>query len=183
VPTGASGTPSIEIIALHDLESPVLRKVDGLWQAWRGSARMPPRERLSFRELGGAAKHVSLARVLDGGADYEFRIVGDAHVQALGSSPLYRRLSDVRSGTAERPRLGFPLADRLGCARYALRLVRDLLFPARSRRRPCRSYPECGGLRAASATLAREKKGAPCEAPILLPRPAGQAVKGGGGGP
>ena len=95
MPTGASGTPSIEIIALHDLESPVLRKVDGLWQAWRGSARMPPRERLSFRELGGAAKHVSLARVLDGGADYEFRIVGDAHVQALGSSPLYRRLSDV----------------------------------------------------------------------------------------
>jgi hypothetical protein len=95
VPTGASGTPSIEVTALADLESPVLRKVAGLWQAWRGAARMPPREKLSLRELAGAVKHISLARVLNGGEDYEFRIVGDAHVQALGAGPLHRRVSDV----------------------------------------------------------------------------------------
>jgi len=56
---------------------------------------MPPRERLSLRELGSALKHISLARVLVEGADYEFRIIGDAHVQAYGTSYQNRRVSDV----------------------------------------------------------------------------------------
>jgi hypothetical protein len=94
-PQNRAASASIELVALCDVESPVLQRAVAAWQGWRGERAMPPRERLSMRELGAATKHISLARVLDGGKDYEFRIIGDAHVQAYGPSAHNRRVSDV----------------------------------------------------------------------------------------
>jgi hypothetical protein len=91
----SSDASSVEVIALCDIESPILQKIVTAWHNWRGPLAMPPRERLSLRELGSALKYVSLARVLDEGGDYEFRTIGDAHVQAYGTSYQNRRVSDV----------------------------------------------------------------------------------------
>ncbi|MBI3676234.1 MAG: hypothetical protein HY243_06415 [Proteobacteria bacterium] len=86
---------SVEAISLADLESFEVRSMVAAWQAMCGSRLIPPREALSLRELKSIVANISLARVLDGGEDYEFRIVGDAHVQAYGVSYQGKRLSDV----------------------------------------------------------------------------------------
>jgi hypothetical protein len=39
--------------------------------------------------------NVSLVRVLDGGEDYEFRIIGDAHLRAYGSNYMGKHMRDI----------------------------------------------------------------------------------------
>ena len=53
--------------------------------------------------LGRYAQFTSLARVVDGGDDYEFRVIGDAHVRAYGTSYQGKRVSDL---IADAPRFG-----------------------------------------------------------------------------
>jgi hypothetical protein len=93
----APGPPeaSVEVIALEDIESPEIRTVVAAWKKWSGFQAMPSRERLSLHDLGSILANISLARVLDGGDDYEFRIIGDAHVRAYGTNYQGRRVSDV----------------------------------------------------------------------------------------
>jgi len=94
---------SVEAISLADIESPPVRTIVAAWQKWRGTHALPSRELLSLRDLGAAAKHISLARVVDEGEDYEFRIIGDAHVRAYGTSYQNKRIQDV---IAASPRFG-----------------------------------------------------------------------------
>ena len=94
---------SVEAIALADIESPEVATVVAAWNRWRGLHGMPARERLSPRDLGRAASHISLARVVNDGGDYEFRIIGDVHVQAYGTSYQNKSLKDV---IAVSPRFG-----------------------------------------------------------------------------
>jgi hypothetical protein len=94
---------SVEAIALADIESPEVAMIAAAWQKWRGLHAVPARETLSLRDLGRAATHVSLARVVGEGEDYEFRIIGDAHVRAYGTSYQNRFVSDV---IAASPRFG-----------------------------------------------------------------------------
>ncbi|MGD0142561.1 MAG: hypothetical protein ABSC92_05345 [Rhizomicrobium sp.] len=94
---------SVEAIALGDIESPEVLTIVAAWQKWRGLHAMPARERLTLRDIGGAAAHISLALVLDEGEDYEFRVIGDAHVQAYGTSYQNKTVRDV---VAASPRFG-----------------------------------------------------------------------------
>jgi hypothetical protein len=48
------------------------------------------------RDFVSLLKNVLLIRVLDGGADFEFRIVGDAQAQTYALSFSGKRLSDLR---------------------------------------------------------------------------------------
>ncbi|HEX3674314.1 MAG TPA: hypothetical protein VHU87_08590 [Rhizomicrobium sp.] len=122
-PGSASGSASVALIPFAELESPVLQNVFAAWQEWRGSGAMPPREKLSLRRLGNALKYISLARVLDDGVDYEFRTIGDAHVQAYGTSYQHRRVSDVITASPKfgrRLKGSYDLVRKSGCA-YAFR--------------------------------------------------------------
>ena len=103
VPATAPEKSSVEAIALADVESAEVATVVAAWNKWRGLHAMPVRDRLIPRDLGRAAAHISLARVVDDGEDYEFRIIGDAHVQAYGTS--YQNKS-VRDVIAASPRFG-----------------------------------------------------------------------------
>jgi len=49
---------------------------------------------VTLRGLGRLAKYATLIRVLEGGRDYEFRLVGDVPVAAVGSNFQGRRLSE-----------------------------------------------------------------------------------------
>ena len=100
-PTRRPEKTSVEAIALADIESPEVATITAAWNKWRGLHSMPARERLTLRDLKGAAAHISLASVA--GEDYEFRIIGDAHVQAYGTSYQNKRLSNV---IAASPRFG-----------------------------------------------------------------------------
>lgn len=100
---GRRDKSSVEPIAMSDLESPEVRAIEHAWQKWRGFHAMPPRESLVPRDLGRYMMNVSLVRVLDDGEDYEFRIIGDAHLRAYGSTFMGKYMRDV---IAIAPRFG-----------------------------------------------------------------------------
>ncbi|HEX2592067.1 MAG TPA: hypothetical protein VHL34_11265 [Rhizomicrobium sp.] len=86
---------SVEMIPISEVESSAVQRAVATWKKWRGMHAMPSRDKISLRDLGPATRHVSLARVVDDGADYEFRVIGDAHVQAYGTNYQNKRISDV----------------------------------------------------------------------------------------
>jgi hypothetical protein len=90
VPESASG-----VIALEAVESPILRQGVAYWRRLKGSRSYPSRPEMTPRELAPLLRHVALIRLIDGGADYEYRIVGDAHVQSHGFSMQGQKVSDV----------------------------------------------------------------------------------------
>jgi hypothetical protein len=89
----APAKSTVATIALADAESDVVRHVIHAWRKWCGFSAMPERPKIVPRDLGPALSHISLVRVIDH-SDYEFSIVGDAHVEAYGSYQ-GRRVSDV----------------------------------------------------------------------------------------
>ncbi|HEX7726107.1 MAG TPA: PAS domain-containing protein [Rhizomicrobium sp.] len=73
-------------IALSEIENPLIQKALDIWQNARGARSMPARADMSPRVMSGLLRNTVLVRVLGGGDDFEFRIVGDAIVQAQGAS-------------------------------------------------------------------------------------------------
>jgi hypothetical protein len=57
-----------------------------VWMERRGTRRLPAREDIPPRAMAPFLRNLVLVRVLDGGRDYEFRVVGDAIVQVQGKS-------------------------------------------------------------------------------------------------
>ena len=90
VPESASGA-----VPLDQLDSPVVRRGLHYWSKGRGTKPYPTREEIVPRELAGLLRHVVLLRLIDDGADYEFRIVGDAHVISHGFNMQGLKVSDV----------------------------------------------------------------------------------------
>jgi len=86
---------SRKAISLDMLGNPIL--VEGL-AYWRGLCRgrkFPSREDITPYGLKKLIRNVVLIRAIDGGADYEFRIVGDACVIAHGMSVKGMSLSEL----------------------------------------------------------------------------------------
>jgi hypothetical protein len=94
---------SFETTDLDDLENPAVRLGVTCWLQLRGERRFPARDEMQPREIAGALRHMLLVKVLDGGADYEYRIVGDAQVRAYTVTLQNRRFSQV---AADAPVLG-----------------------------------------------------------------------------
>ena len=86
---------AIEQIAVADLESEELGKIVALWDKWRGGRPMPERRDIAMKDLGRHLSKISLIRVIDDGLDYEFRVIGDAHVEVYDSTFQGKRMSDV----------------------------------------------------------------------------------------
>lgn len=73
-------------IALPEIENPLVQKALAIWENARGSRSMPSRADMSPRVMSGLLRNTVLVRVIGAGDEFEFRIVGDAIVQAQGSS-------------------------------------------------------------------------------------------------
>lgn len=71
-------------IALDAIASPVVRRGYEYWRAKRGSRAFPSRADIHPAEIKPLLPNVILVHVLDGGSDYQFRIVGEASVRAHG---------------------------------------------------------------------------------------------------
>ncbi len=74
---------SVYVIKLDELEHAAVRTGIAYWQALRAGRKVPARSQLSPRDMAGILRNVVLVKVVDGGRDYEYRIAGDAHVQAF----------------------------------------------------------------------------------------------------
>jgi hypothetical protein len=73
-------------IALGELQNPVTRKGLEFWERLRGARAFPARGEISPRDMADMLRNAVLVKVLDGGNEFEFRIVGDAIVVAQGAS-------------------------------------------------------------------------------------------------
>ena len=90
VPESASG-----IIPLDAVESPILKQGLDYWHALRGTRSYPARNDMRPRDVAPLLRNIVLIRLIDGGADYEYRIVGDAHVISHGYNMQGQKVSDI----------------------------------------------------------------------------------------
>jgi hypothetical protein len=75
---------TIEIVAPKELTAKPVSLALGYWNNLRGTRPFPAREEIAPRDMVPFLRNVALARVIDNGRDYEYRIAGDAFVQAFG---------------------------------------------------------------------------------------------------
>ncbi len=90
VPESASS-----VIALDAMESPILRQALDYWNRLRGERRYPARQDMAPRDLAPLLRNLCLIRLIEGGTDYEYRIVGDAHVISHGFTMQGLKVSDI----------------------------------------------------------------------------------------
>ncbi len=83
-------------IALADVENPVVRKALDVWEHLRGARAMPARADMSPRALLGLLSNIAVVRVIDDGADFEFRIVGDQIRVQQGAALQGKRMGEVQ---------------------------------------------------------------------------------------
>jgi len=69
-----------------EVQNPVIRKGWEMWNRLKGERLYPARDELSPRVLRGLSRHIALVKVIDGGREFEFRVIGDAIVMAQGAS-------------------------------------------------------------------------------------------------
>lgn len=86
-----------EFITLEQLENPTVRFGASYWLSLRGTKCFPARHLINVRAVGNALSHMMLIKVIDGGTDFELRVVGDAIARALRVPVHKRRLSDIGS--------------------------------------------------------------------------------------
>ncbi len=86
---------NFEVCALDTLASTPAQRGVTLWRLLRVNRKFPSRADLRPRDIVDIMPHMSVAAVIDGGADFENRYVGDAVVRAHDVPIAHRRFSDV----------------------------------------------------------------------------------------
>ena len=90
-----SQATALEWLSLDQVKEAPLRAAVAYWSAIRGDRLFPSRNDLKLRDMGGLLPYMSLVTVIDGGADFEHRIVGDAVVRAFSVPIQNRRFSEI----------------------------------------------------------------------------------------
>lgn len=88
-------------VAVEDVDNTILLDGIGLWRELSGARSYPSRKDITPRLLKPLLRNTTLVRVIDGGRDYEYRIVGDAYVMAHGVSfqgRLWSQIANVSPG-------------------------------------------------------------------------------------
>ena len=95
-----------DIVSLDRLDSEVVRTGISYWHSLRRDQRFPTKGSLMSCLSDRLLAHAVLAAPLDGGADYEYRLVGSELVRAFNVDFTGRRLSEV---VARAPKFGLGL--------------------------------------------------------------------------
>jgi hypothetical protein len=103
IPPEGPEASSVFVIGIDDLDDPAVKLGAEHWLRLKGDRRFPSRDDLVPRDMAGFLRNVALVRIVDEGRDYEYRIAGDAHVEAHGASFQGTCLSDLE---ARAPRYG-----------------------------------------------------------------------------
>ena len=90
-----------KVIAPDGIDNAAGRAAYAYWRMLKGGRAMPARAELSPRDMRGILRNVVLLRVLGGGTDYEYRIVGELFVWAYGLQFRDMRLSQIEAAAPE----------------------------------------------------------------------------------
>lgn len=92
---------TVEIVSCETLDSRAVSLALRYWKGLRGSRRFPARDDVTPRNMAPFLRNIVLIRVVDDGTDYEYRIAGDACVQAFGTNFQGMRLTEIESIDAQ----------------------------------------------------------------------------------
>ncbi|MDE2182405.1 MAG: PAS domain-containing protein [Alphaproteobacteria bacterium] len=95
IPAPANDTTAYEIVRLEDLEDPLVRLGVEHWQTVRGERAYPSRDQIDPKAIARALHRIIILKVIDGGEDFEFAIVGDEVNRAYRVPFARRRLSAI----------------------------------------------------------------------------------------
>ena len=82
-------------VAPAELRSELLRHILRVWEEKRNGRPWPARRDLRPQDFAPYLRHLSLARVMAEGSDFELRIIGDEIVQAYGENFTGKSLSSI----------------------------------------------------------------------------------------
>jgi hypothetical protein len=82
-------------IALDALENPIVRRALEVWRAACGGRAMPAKADLTPRAMLSFLKHAALLKVLDGGDEFVFRIVGDQIAVQQGAPMQGKTMAEI----------------------------------------------------------------------------------------
>jgi hypothetical protein len=94
---------------LDELETAPLKMAVEYWRSVRGPRLFPSRKELKPRAIAPVLPYLALLKVIDGGADFEHRIVGDAQVRAFRVRVQNRRFSEIAAEAPELVSVSRPL--------------------------------------------------------------------------
>lgn len=98
-------TSSVHIVAVEALEDRAVRLGADYWLRLRCGRRYPSRDDLVPRDMAEFLRNIALIRVIDDGADYEYRVAGDAHVMAFGLAFHGIRVSQIEAAAPDYGRI------------------------------------------------------------------------------
>lgn len=80
---------------LSEIQSPLVRTALELWQSVRGERRMPKRSEMTPRAMASILSNIVIVRVVDGGAEFEFRIVGHSIRVVQGAALQGKTMAEI----------------------------------------------------------------------------------------
>lgn len=86
---------TLEWLTLDTVTAAPLKAGVAWWRLARGDRPYPTRQDLRPRDMTGLMPYMSLLKVIDCGADFEHRIVGDMIVQSFKITVQNRRFSEI----------------------------------------------------------------------------------------
>ena len=89
------------VIPLDEVENAITRTAANYWRMLRGPNALPARSQLSPRDMRAILSNVVLIRVVDGGRDYEYRIVGEMFAWAYRAQFRGRHLTEIEAAFPE----------------------------------------------------------------------------------
>src|SRR5476649_2408044 len=105
---------AVATFSIDEAINPFVKMAVAYWRSVCGQRRFPARADLSLRGLAAILPYAVILSVIDAGADYEFRYVGDAQRQAFKTSFRGMRVSQIE---AVAPLLGDTLREVYELAR------------------------------------------------------------------
>jgi hypothetical protein len=94
-PQAAPDKSSVKQIALDELDNGLTKTAAHYWRMLRGDRNLPSRNQLAPRDMRAILRNVVLLKIVEGGKDYEYRIVGDMFTWAYDAQFRGMFLSDV----------------------------------------------------------------------------------------
>jgi len=89
------------VTALDKARNPFVAKAIAYWQSLCGESRFPARDQLTLRGMASFLQLTVIIAVIDGGADYEYRYVGEAQRLAFRTYFKGMRVSQIEAAAPE----------------------------------------------------------------------------------
>jgi len=89
------------VTAVENARNPLVKTGVDYWLSLCGQCRFPARAKLAFRGMATFLPHSVIVSVVDNGADYEYRYVGEAQRQAFGTYFKGIRVTQIEAALPE----------------------------------------------------------------------------------